>query len=363
MKILVTGGAGYIGSHAAARLVRDGHSVVIVDNLFRGHAGAVEAVGRAAGGVKPTFCGAGAIGQPCDGRLLFYRADITDRFELTRVMVKHRIEAVMHFAALAYVGESVSMPAEYWRVNAGGVVALLQAAETAGVSRLVFSSTTATYGDPAPSEVPIKETLVQRPVNPYGASKLACERAIRDFAGAMSAAGRPFAAALLRYFNVAGCDGTGELGEHHEPETHLIPIVLQCLQGVRPELSNTVTVFGSDYPTPDGTCVRDYVHVDDLVDAHVKVLGSLMDGEVRAYNVGTGTGLSVRQVIDAAEKVTGKKVSVKTGPRRAGDPATLYADASLIKKELGWTAKHTDVTSMIESAWAWMSKHPRGYGA
>lgn len=351
MNILVTGGAGYIGSHAAARLVRDGHTVVIVDNLFRGHAAAVEAVGRASG-VK--------VGG---GRLSFHRADITDRFELLRVMTQHKVEAVLHFAAMTYVGESVSMPAEYWRVNTGGVVSLLSAAEAAGVKRLVFSSTAATYGDPAQNEVPIKETLTQRPVNPYGASKLASERAIRDFAEGMTVAGRPFAAAFLRYFNVAGCDGSGELGEHHDPETHLIPIILHCLLGLRPASGNTVTVFGDDYATPDGTCVRDYVHVDDLVDAHVKVLGALKDGEVRAYNLGTGTGMSVKQVIDAVEKVTGKKVSVKMGARRAGDPATLYADPSLIKKELGWVAKHQDVSTMIESAWAWMSKHPRGYGS
>ncbi|MFT3683391.1 MAG: UDP-glucose 4-epimerase GalE [Phycisphaerales bacterium] len=315
MNVLVTGGAGYIGSHAAARLLRDGHTVTIVDSLFRGHAAAVEAVGRAAG-VKAEFCGAGAVAQACTGRLSFYRADITDRFELARVMVRHKIEAVLHFAALTYVGESVGQPAEYWRVNAGGVVSLLQAVEAAGVKRMVFSSTAATYGDPAQSEVPIKESLTQRPVNPYGASKLAGERAIRDFAEAMKIAGRPFGAAFLRYFNVAGCDTSGELGEHHDPETHLIPIILQCLQGVRPAHGNTVTVFGTDYDTPDGTCVRDYVHVDDLVDAHVKVLSALKDGEVRAYNLGTGTGLSVKQVIDAVEKVTGKKVSVKMGERR-----------------------------------------------
>ncbi|MBY0307285.1 MAG: NAD-dependent epimerase/dehydratase family protein, partial [Phycisphaerales bacterium] len=243
MNILVTGGAGYIGSHAAARLVRDGHTVVIADNLFRGHPPAVEAVGRAAG-VTPVFASGGSVAARTEGRLTFYRADVTDRFELTRIMLRHGVEAVLHFAALTYVGESVGMPLEYWRVNAGGVVSLLQAAEAAGVKRLVFSSTAATYGDPAADEVPIKESLTQRPVNPYGASKLAGERAIRDFAAAMSSAGRPFGAAFLRYFNVAGCDTSGELGEHHEPETHLIPIVLQCLLGVRPAHANTVTVFG-----------------------------------------------------------------------------------------------------------------------
>jgi UDP-glucose 4-epimerase len=340
--VLVTGGAGYIGSHAALALLRQGRRVIIYDDLSRGHARAVEAVAAAA--------------DQHAHLLHFERADLTDTARLQAVLMAHGVHAVLHFGALAYVGESVQRPLDYWRVNAGGTLSVLRACAGAGVQRLVYSSTCATYGEPPHDRVPIDEALAQRPINPYGASKLAGERMLLDHVASATQPG--FACAMLRYFNVCGCDRAGQLGEHHEPETHLIPLAILHALGRR---SGPIGIFGTDYPTPDGTAVRDYVHVEDLVGAHLSVLEALTPGQARVYNIGTGKGVSVRQVIDAVQRVSGHTLQVVHQPRRPGDPATLTADPSKIKRELGWQAQVQDVETMIESAWRWFQKHPRGY--
>ena len=342
MNILVTGGAGYIGSHAVQRLLKDGHTVIALDNLFRGHVEAMDAL-------KPT------AGE----QLHFVKGDIGDQLHVESLLKKHGIEAVIHFAALAYVGESVTQPYRYYRNNAASALSLLEACEAAGVNKIVFSSTCATYGEPPEQFIPIPETCPQHPINPYGRSKLHVEHMLFDHAVAKKAASQPFAFAALRYFNVAGSDRSGLIGEHHEPETHLIPVILQTILGRR----DSVTVFGTDYPTPDGTCIRDYVHVEDLIDAHVKVLGVLQPGDTRTYNLGIGRGYSVREIITAARKVTGREFKVIEGPRRAGDPPRLFADPSKIKHELGWSASITDLNEIIRSAWNWFQKNPRGYGS
>jgi UDP-glucose 4-epimerase len=328
MNILVTGGAGYIGSHAVQRLVRDGHHVAVVDNLYRGHRAAVPA------------------------EAAFYEADLRDTQTMRDVLRRERIEGVLHFAALAYVGESVHDPLGYYDNNSAGSLSLLRAMEAEEVERLVFSSTCATYGEP--EALPIHEGLPQHPINPYGRSKLVVEYVLKDYAAA-----RPgFAFAALRYFNVAGCALDGSIGEDHTPESHLIPLVLLAALGRRPAL----TIFGDDYDTPDGTCIRDYIHVVDLVDAHVAVLNALQPGDQRFYNLGIGKGISVREIIDAARRVTGREIPVQVGPRRAGDPAVLYADAGKIARELGWRAQLTDLDAIIETAWRWFQAHPDGYG-
>lgn len=353
MRILVTGGAGYIGSHATLRLLRDGHEVLVIDNLSRGHAGALGAVRRSVANAE--------------ARLTFAKIDLLDEAALVPAVSAFDPDAVLHFAALAYVGESVASPLEYWRVNVAGGVSLLRACAAsrggAGVPRFVFSSTTATYGQPAPHEVPIVETMAQSPINPYGASKLAMERVLRDHAAACSAAGREFSCAFLRYFNVAGCDRAGVLGEHHAPETHLIPTLIQAALGIREHFrgENVVTLYGSDYPTPDGTAIRDYIHVEDLVDAHVRVLAAMSPGRVLAYNLGRGRGSSVKEVVASVERVLGRSVPVKMGPRRAGDPAELTADASLIARELGWSPRVADLDDIVASACSWFAAHRRGY--
>jgi UDP-glucose 4-epimerase len=359
MSVLVTGGAGYIGSHAVQRLLRDGHTVVAVDNLFRGHAEAMDLLKQDAG-----------------GRLHFTKCDIADRATIEGLMRTHAVATVMHFAALAYVGESVEQPLRYYRNNVASALALLEACEACGVQRFVFSSTCATYGEPPAQFIPIPETCPQNPINPYGRGKLHVEHMLFDYAA--SRVGRhsapigsalpapsvgsesrptPFAFAALRYFNVAGSDRTGFIGEHHEPETHLIPVVLQAALGQR----DVITIFGTDYATPDGTCIRDYVHVEDLIDAHVQVMAALKPGDTRTYNLGIGKGYSVREIIDAARRVTGKEIKVKEGPRRPGDPPMLFANPEKIRRELGWTAKVTGLDEIIGSAWRWFQKHPRGY--
>jgi UDP-glucose 4-epimerase len=342
MNVLVTGGAGYIGSHAVQRLLRDGHRVVSVDNLYRGHAEAMAAL-------EPTAA----------GRLTFVRADIGEGARMEGLLREHRVETVLHFAALAYVGESVDQPLSYYRNNAASALALIEACERAGVARFVFSSTCATYGEPAPDLIPIPETCPQRPINPYGRSKLHVEHMLFDHAEAKRRSGQPFAFAALRYFNVAGSDRSGLIGEDHHPETHLIPVVLQAALGQR----DGVTIFGTDYATPDGTCIRDYVHVEDLIDAHVCVMGALKPGDTRTYNLGIGRGSSVREILDAVQKVTGRTFPVKEGPRRAGDPPMLFANPEKIRRELGWKATITDLNETISSAWNWFKNHPEGYGS
>lgn len=327
MRVLVTGGAGYIGSHAVRRLVAGGHDVTVLDNLSRGHRAALRSEAH------------------------FAELDLRDVDAVTALLKSRQIEAVMHFAALALVGESVDEPLMYYDNNTYGTVCLLEAMNRAEVTRMVFSSTCATYGEP--EQVPIVETCPQSPINPYGWSKLFVERVLRDFGQANPA----FAFAALRYFNVAGCASDGSLGEDHQPETHLIPVVLQAAMGKR----DKITIFGEDYPTPDGTCIRDYIHVEDLVDAHVVVMEALADGDQRFYNLGTGQGLSVREIIESCKRVTGRDFKVELGQRRPGDPPMLYADPCKIKNELNWSAKMTHVDDTVASAWRWFEQHPDGY--
>jgi UDP-glucose 4-epimerase len=338
MAVMVTGGAGYIGSHAVKRLLESGRTVVVVDSLCRGHIEAIDALRPVAG-----------------GRLHFERADLAETERLAAVMREHAIETVMHFAALAYVGESVDEPLRYYRANAAGALSLIEACHAAGIGRFVFSSTCATYGEP--ERVPLVEDMPQRPVSPYGTSKLHVEHMLRDHAEACRRAGRPFAFAALRYFNVAGADPEGLIGEDHHPETHLIPVLIRAALGK----GGPVSIFGTDYDTPDGTCIRDYVHVCDLVDAHIDVMNALRPGDRRFYNLGIGRGYSVREVIESAGRVTGRPIEAVEAARRAGDPAALFADPSLIQRELGWRARHTDLDGIVRTAWEWFRAHPDGY--
>ncbi len=338
MAVLVTGGAGYIGSHGVKRLLEEGHEVVAVDNLFRGHAEAIEAL-RSVG----------------PGKLHFAKADIGDKQTLLKLMREHGVDTVMHFAALAYVGESVDEPLRYYRNNTASALTLLEACDEAGISKFVFSSTCATYGEPP--KVPMDESTPQSPISPYGMSKLHVEHMLRDYANACRVTGKPFAYAALRYFNVAGSDPDGLVGEDHDPETHLIPVIIEAALGVREQIK----IFGTDYPTPDGTCIRDYIHVCDLIDAHVAVMNALQPGDERFYNLGIGKGYSVREIIEAVRRVSGKDFKVEEVERRPGDPAALFADASKIRNELGWSAKFTDVDEVVRTAWNWFEKHPNGY--
>jgi UDP-glucose 4-epimerase len=326
MNILVTGGAGYVGSHAVRLLAGRGHEVWVYDNLSRGHRAAVPA-----------------------GRLI--TGDLADQPHLTRVLQSNGIAAVMHFAALALVGESVTDPALYYGNNVVGSFHLLEAMRKAGVHKLVFSSTTATYG--TPEKMPIAETTLQQPINPYGFSKLAVERMLDDYADAYD-----LSFAALRYFNAAGAAGDGSLGEDHTPESHLIPIVLQVALGQR----GSIAIFGDDYPTPDGTCIRDYVHVEDLAEAHLLALERLGPGRRLKLNLGTGKGYSVREVIEACRRITLHSIPTVLGPRRPGDPPELVADSTLARQTLGWSPKYTTIESIVETAWRWHHGHPRGFG-
>lgn len=340
--VLVTGGAGYIGSHGALALLEAGRRVVIVDNLFRGHRGAVEAL-KAIGG----------------DRLAFVEADIADEAAVRGAIRAHGVRDVLHFAGLAYVGESVERPLLYHWVNTGAALAFLRACDAEGIERFVFSSTCATYGAPGPEHIPIAEDCPREPINPYGRSKRAFEDALADYGAARRAQGRPFAWAALRYFNVAGCDRAGRIGEFRDPETRIISIALQAALGLR----GSVTIAGTDYDTPDGTCIRDFVHVEDLVRAHLLTLDALRPGsfDARRYNLGLGRGFSVREVIDTCATVAGRPILVEEGPRRPGDAPVMLASSATIERELGWRPEVTALEDIVASAWAWMQGHPRGY--
>jgi UDP-glucose 4-epimerase len=329
MNVLVAGGAGYIGSHTVKRLKEAGHNPIIYDNISRGHKTVVDIL-RVPGVV----------------------ADLNDRATIVQTLKERKIDTVMHFAAYAYVGESVEKPLMYYQNNVATTVNVLEAMAEAGVDKFVFSSTCATYGDP--DKIPITEEEKKAPVSPYGRSKWMVEQILQDLA----ASNKQFKFSALRYFNASGCAMDGAIGEDHDPETHLIPVILQAILGVRPG----ITVFGTDYPTPDGTNIRDYIHVEDLADAHISAMEKLNESAPIICNLGTGRGFSVKEIIATAEKVTGKKAPVTYGPRRPGDAIALYADPSRAKKLLGWEAKHKDPESIIRSAWNWFSKHPKGYG-
>lgn len=325
MRILVTGGAGYIGSHTVALLRSSGHSVWVCDNLSTGHRESV-----------PAEC--------------LIECELANRTGLERIFREKGIEAVVHFAASCYVGESVTDPAKYYNNNLVCTLSLLDAMRSAGVARIVFSSTCATYG--IPSRVPITEDEPQKPVNPYGFTKLAIERAMIDYGHAYG-----LGSVALRYFNASGAAADGSIGEDHEPESHLIPLLLQTALGQRPHIQ----LFGTDYTTPDGTCIRDYIHVQDLADAHRRALERIQPGVLQAFNLGTGRGYSVREVIDLSHRITGRPIPIVEGPRRAGDPPELVAAADKAHRELGWQPNHTTLDTIIETAWRWHREHPKGY--
>lgn len=326
MKILVTGGAGYIGSHAARLLDEAGHEVWIYDSLEIGHRSAA----------LPDRLIEGRVG---------------DRKKVEQVLGDHKIDAVMHFAAYALVGESVEQPHKYYQNNIVETLRLLEAMRAVDVKKFVFSSTTATYG--VAKKIPITEEELQLPINPYGFSKLVIEHALRDYAHAYG-----WAFAALRYFNACGAAPDGKIGEDHSPESHLIPIVLQVALGQREK----IMIFGDDYPTPDGTCIRDYIHVYDLGSAHLKALGKLEAGKGLQVNLGTGKGHSVLEVIEACRRITGHKIPAEVAPRRAGDPPELVADSSLAQRTLDWKPQFKSIESIVETAWAWHQSHPNGYG-
>jgi UDP-arabinose 4-epimerase len=317
--VLVTGGAGYIGSHACKALARAGYTPVAYDNLVYGHEWAVK-------------------WGPLE------RGDILDRKRLAEVFAKYRPVAVMHFAAFAYVGESVAEPAKYYRNNVEGTLSLLEAMRGAGADKLVFSSSCATYG--VPTATPIREDMPQAPINPYGATKLMVERILADYRAAYG-----LQSVALRYFNAAGADPEGEIGEAHDPETHLIPLALDVAAG---DVAH-ITINGDDYDTADGTCIRDYVHVSDIAQAHVLALAALDAGRplAAAYNLGGGAARSVAEVIGAASLVAGRSIPVAIGPRRPGDPPVLTADAARAAQDLGWCPAYTSIEDMIRHAWAW----------
>jgi UDP-glucose 4-epimerase len=324
MRVLVVGGAGYIGSHAVRSLLEAGHDVRVFDNLVYGHAEAVP-----------------------EGTLI--EGDLYDRPALEATLRAQQTEAVMHFAAFASVPESVLDPARYYRNNLIGSLNLLDAMRATGVPLMVFSSTAAVYGD---AVLPIKEDSPTRPINPYGFTKLAIERALADYARAYG-----FGFAALRYFNACGAADDGAIGEDHTPENHLIPVVLQVALGQR----ESVAIFGADYPTPDGTCIRDYVHVVDLAEAHLRVLERLEPGRGLCYNVSTGSGASVRQVVESSRRVTGHSIPTNDRPRREGDPPVLVASPDALKRDLEWSPRFTDIEAIIRTAWKWHSTHPQGF--
>ena len=325
--ILVTGGAGYIGSHTVQALRERGRDVLVLDDLSEGHEAAL-------------------LGAP------LVRGSMLDREFVAKVFAEHTIHSVCHFAARCYVGESVEKPGLYYEFNVQGTKNLLDAMVDHEVKKFVLSSTCATYGEP--SEMPIVETMPQDPVNPYGRTKLVCEYLLRDYHRAHG-----LQSVALRYFNAAGADPNGRLGEDHEPETHLIPLVIAAARGQR----DSITIFGDDYPTPDGTCIRDYIHVHDLAEAHVLAIESMdqADHGPRSFNLGTETGSSVREVIDAVERVSGKPVPQVMGERRAGDPPRLVGSSAKIREALGWRPQYGRIDQIVETAWQWHESHPNGY--
>lgn len=329
MNVLVVGGAGYIGSHCVRQLLAAGHRPVVLDNLVFGHRGAVAP------------------------EVAFHEADLGDQTSVGKILRDESIDLVMHFAAFAYVGESVTEPRKYYENNFVATLRLLETMLDNGVKKFVFSSTCATYGEP--ERLPIVESLPQAPINPYGQTKLDVENCLKAFANAY---GLSFAA--FRYFNAAGAAEDGSIGEDHSPETHLIPLVMDAATGRR----ENIKIFGTDYDTPDGTCLRDYVHVDDLARAHIAAFPKLeVAGSGFFYNLGTGRPNSVREIIAAVESVTGLKVPVVEDARRAGDPPALYADSTKAQKELGWEIHFTEVRDIIETAWRWHEAHPEGFEA
>lgn len=330
MNVLVIGGAGYIGIHTVKALLEAGHTAVVFDNLSTGHQ---EALARLPAPVP------------------FIRGDVTRAEDLERAFKEHPVDAVMHFAAKSLVGESMQHPAAYYHNNVLGGVTLLECMRAHGVKTLIFSSTAAVYGEP--EAVPIAEEHPLRPSSVYGRTKRMFEEMLEDYRRVY---GLRYAA--LRYFNAAGADPGGALGEDHDPETHLIPIVLQAALGLR----EAVTIYGTDYDTPDGTCIRDYIHVSDLADAHVLALQVLSQGAGSgAYNLGNGSGFSVREVIETAERVVGRPIPVKEGPRRPGDPAVLVAGAEKARRELGWRPRWAELETIVRTAWEWHRAHPQGY--
>ena len=327
MSILVCGGAGYIGSHTVHQLVEKGEDVVIVDNLQTGHMGAVNPKAK------------------------FYKGDIREAEVLDRIFTENKIDAVVHFAANSLVGESMTNPLKYFNNNVYGMQVLLEAMVRHGIDKIVFSSTAATYGEP--ERIPIMEDDRTEPTNPYGQSKLIMEKMMKWVSLANG-----IRYVSLRYFNAAGAIEDGSIGEDHSPETHLIPLILQVPLGKR----DHITVFGEDYPTPDGTCLRDYIHVLDLADAHVLAIDYLRrGGESNIFNLGNGQGFSVKEMIEAAREATGLDIKVEIGERRAGDPAQLIASSEKARKVLGWQPKFTDVKAVIGTAWKWHRQHPDGY--
>ena len=328
MNVLVTGGAGYIGSHAVRALMDAGHGVVVLDNLVRGHRAAVPA------------------GVP------FVKGDIRDAALLAETFEIFPIDAVMHFAAVSEVGESMADPAKYYRDNVAATLSLLESLHKAGIRKIVFSSTAAVYGEP--EACPIREDAVLRPTNVYGRTKLIIEGMLADFAMAYG-----FSYVALRYFNAAGALPEGGVGEDHTPESHLIPLILKTALGQRAAIS----MYGTDYPTADGTCVRDYIHVTDLASAHVLAIEHLLaGGEPRTYNLGSQNGFSVREVIDKAKKITGIDFPVVEAARRAGDPAVLVASSAKFQQDFGWQMHYSDVETILRTAWDWHRSHPGGYG-
>jgi UDP-glucose 4-epimerase len=330
MKVLVAGGAGYIGSHAVRRLLKSGHEVTILDDLSHGH----EALVRGAS-------------EGLERKARFVQGIIADRAKVVQVLRDHEIEAVMHFAAFIEVGESVVDPAKYYRNNFSGALEMMEAMREVGVKKIVFSSTAAVYGNPL--STPIVETQARYPINPYGRSKMMVELALEDFAQAYG-----LGYAILRYFNVAGASPDGVIGEAHEPESHLIPRVLDAASG----RAESIGIFGTDYDTRDGTCVRDYIHVEDLVEAHLLAMEAIQAGRGDVFNLGSENGFTVREVISACERVTGKRLPVVEKPRRAGDPSILIASSAKIREKLGWQRRYPDLDTIVQHAWNWHQKRP-----